>query len=612
MKKVVAVSTVVAGIASFALGCADHPPALPSEAASSRPSFGASTPFNNAGACLANDALTWSEFVLGMHQLTDLNCTAIDVDAPYIVATEISLDGVTWFPLGSNPISCVQGSVLFLKLQTTFQANATSDRYDIGFWLATDGGDAKTGSCNHYNLPVGIPGVTNLDPVPDSCGNMSAGSSAEIDLGVVTTVCQAGPSGSLEISACVAWSTPADERECPVASVSGPNGFRAGTLPGTVSQCNCQPVVISTGSPPPQTGSITIVKTVVPTDPQDFSFTTTGSGLSNFILDDDSDGTLPNTHTFSSLAPGVYTVTEAATPGFDLTALTCTAGGSASIATRAATITLAQGANVTCTFTNAKRATVLVNKRENGGLPLSRAWEFEIRTGASTSTSGTVVATGSAILATGVVNFACAPNPNAACENVSGIATLVPASYQLCEINMPAGYSNNIPGFTPSGSVAEGGINATECIGFSLSAGGSGVPAGVPDPINNLPPAVSGGSIALQTGSFTLVNGALNDALSGNFSIRNSSGGTQQVFVTSLAIVNATFRDGPNLVQATVTGCVYTPLPVTIPASGSQSIALSGCQVTPSVRKELMFTVRATINNGDQPFYERTYKVRTQ
>jgi len=42
------------------------------------------------------------------------------------------------------------------------------------------------------------------------------------------------------------------------------------------------------GSPPPQTGSITIVKTVVPTDPQDFSFTTTGSGLSNFILDDDS------------------------------------------------------------------------------------------------------------------------------------------------------------------------------------------------------------------------------------------------------------------------------------------------------------------------------------
>ena len=44
----------------------------------------------------------------------------------------------------------------------------------------------------------------------------------------------------------------------------------------------------------------------------------------------------------------------------------------------------------------------------------------------------------------------------------------------------------------------------------------------------------SGGSIALQTGSFTLVN----DALSGSFAIRNSSGGAQQVFVTELAVVN--------------------------------------------------------------------------
>jgi len=47
-------------------------------------------------------------------------------------------------------------------------------------------------------------------------------------------------------------------------------------------------------------------------------------------------------------------------------------------------------------------------------------------------------------------------------------------------------------------------------------------------------------------------------------------------------------------------------------ASGSQTIMRSGCQVTPSVRKELMVTVRATINGGDQPFYDRTYKVRTQ
>jgi len=476
MKKLIAVSTVVAGIASFTLGCADHPPTLPSEVASSRPSFGASTPFNNAGQCLAEDAVDWYQFVGGLNEsstVDDVECVANDVEVSNVVATEMLVGGV-WVPIGQGPVQCTDGEVITLRLYGTLENNATADRLDIGLWLATDGGDAKTGSCNHYNLPVNpLPeGVTNLDVIPDSCGNLSNGSSPTIDLGAVNVVCHAGPSGSVEISACVAWSTPTD-RVCPIGSVSEPDSFRVGTLPNIVAKCNCQPVVITTGSPPPQTGSITIVKDVVPEDPQDFSFTTTGSGLSSFSLDDDSDGTLPNTRTFSGLVAGDYTVTEVATPGFDLTALTCTTGGLANVANRTATIALAQGANVTCTFNNAK---------------------------------------------------------------------------------------------------------------------------------------ISGGSITLQTGSFTL----LSDALSGNFSIRNSSGGTQQVFVTSLAIVNATFRDGPNLVQATVTGCVYTPLPVVIPASGSQNIALSGCQVTPSVRKELMFTVRATINGGDQPFYERTYKVRTQ
>jgi hypothetical protein len=177
---------------------------------------------------------------------------------------------------------------------------------------------------------------------------------------------------------------------------------------------------------------------------------------------------------------------------------------------------------------------------------------------------------------------------------------------------MPAGWTNNISGFTPSGSPAEGSSGGADCTAVTLGAGGTGVPLGVPDPIDNIPPAVSGGSIMLQTGSFTLIGGQTSDALSGTFSIRNSSGGTQQVLVTNLSIVNATFKTGSNVVQAAVSGCVFSPLPVSIPAGGSQSFTVTGCQVTPSVRRDLTFTIRATINGGDQPFYERTYKVRTQ
>ena len=369
-------------------------------------------------------------------------------------------------------------------------------------------------------------------------------------------------------------------------------------------KCGCQSVPISV--PQGNPGSITIVDDAVPNDSQDFSFATTGAGLSSFILDDDADATQSNSRTFSGLAAGPYTVAEAATPGFDLTSLSCTTGGSGSIATRTATIALAAGANVTCTFVNAKRATVTVNKRESGSLPLSQPWGFQIRTGATTSTAGTVVASGAAVQATGVVSFSCTPNPNSACENVGGVANVLPGAYQLCETNMPAGYTNNVAGFTPSGSVAEGGTSATECIDISLSAGASGVPGGAPNPINNVPP-ITGGSIALQTGTFLLVS----NALSGSFDIRNSSMGTQQVTVNGLTIVNASFRDGGNVIQATVSGCVFAPLPVAIPAGGSQSITVSGCQVAPSVRKDLTFTVRATINGGTQPFYERTYKVRT-
>ena len=66
-------------------------------------------------------------------------------------------------------------------------------------------------------------------------------------------------------------------------------------------------------SPTRARGSITIVKDAVPDDAQDFAFTTGGAGLpASFSLDDDADATLSNTRTFTNLAPGGYSVTEAA------------------------------------------------------------------------------------------------------------------------------------------------------------------------------------------------------------------------------------------------------------------------------------------------------------
>ena len=118
---------------------------------------------------------------------------------------------------------------------------------------------------------------------------------------------------------------------------------------------------------PGDVGSITIIKNAAPDAAQDFAFTTTGTGLSSFSLDDDADATLSNQRTFGDLAPGSYTVTESATAGWTLTSITCSAGGSVNLAGRTATITIAGSENVTCTFVNTRQGEGTQGGSQPGG-----------------------------------------------------------------------------------------------------------------------------------------------------------------------------------------------------------------------------------------------------
>ena len=121
-----------------------------------------------------------------------------------------------------------------------------------------------------------------------------------------------------------------------------------------------------------QHGSITILTDTVPDNGQDFAFTTTG-GLSpaGFSLDDDSDATLPNTQTFSNVVPGSYTVTETTPPSsFFLSSLSCSdPSGGTTTASPTATIALAAGETVTCTFENTATVAPSATDDPNGGLP---------------------------------------------------------------------------------------------------------------------------------------------------------------------------------------------------------------------------------------------------
>ena len=123
-------------------------------------------------------------------------------------------------------------------------------------------------------------------------------------------------------------------------------------------------------------GSITINKQVecpAQFNPLDFyTFTTAGSGLSDFVLDGNGDGGQPSTTTFSNLSPGTYMISESVTlgpthcaighvrdtSGTVVPTISCSPGGipsssfDGSTVVGTATVTLVSDAAVTCTFIN--------------------------------------------------------------------------------------------------------------------------------------------------------------------------------------------------------------------------------------------------------------------
>jgi len=116
--------------------------------------------------------------------------------------------------------------------------------------------------------------------------------------------------------------------------------------------------------------SLTVVKVTDPaSDPQDFDFDLTGSGVPA-DLDLDTDGAsagTPSQQTFTLNASqlGAHTVIESALPDWDLTNLACTGAGvdsSTSVGTRTATLDIDAGEDVVCTFTNTKHASLTVVK----------------------------------------------------------------------------------------------------------------------------------------------------------------------------------------------------------------------------------------------------------
>ncbi|HKZ63549.1 MAG TPA: hypothetical protein VJ400_03800, partial [Thermoplasmata archaeon] len=112
-------------------------------------------------------------------------------------------------------------------------------------------------------------------------------------------------------------------------------------------------------------GTIKILKDAIPNDPENFEFDPSWDPT-NFFLDDDSDGALPNMRSFV-LVFGTYTVAELGPPSpWTLTDITCTdPSGGTTDSGSTATIGLASAEIVECKFTNTKAANIILEKQTN-------------------------------------------------------------------------------------------------------------------------------------------------------------------------------------------------------------------------------------------------------
>ena len=100
----------------------------------------------------------------------------------------------------------------------------------------------------------------------------------------------------------------------------------------------------------PEPGTIVIKKITNPSGGSDFAFTHNIPGAGGFSLNDG------EMKTFADVAAGTYTITESVKSGWELNGITCDDSDSTKdMSSRTATVIVAAGETVTCTFTNAEQ-----------------------------------------------------------------------------------------------------------------------------------------------------------------------------------------------------------------------------------------------------------------
>jgi hypothetical protein len=579
-------------ISLFAVACEDSTTVAPKPgAAKGKPLFSATVPFNNNGVCMATDAAN-SGLTSGVNSESDLsdptkNCTSNDVNVATAELTQVCTGPNFTNCVTVNPgqtITCDEGTTLQIGVRAHLEETASSARTDIGVWVSTDGGNARVGACNHYNL-IATPGsgVTNEDSPPDECGDMASGATAILPLGNITTICQSSGSTTdvLHVGSCLGWQTPGQDGICPVPSLGEtPNGFRYGTVPGDKSKCNCAGfdlnVIVH------KHAFLEVVKACQPsTDNGTFDLLIDGSNqfadnvncggtTGKQQLDAGTNVNPGMNHTFGE---GDFT-TSAYNSSYACVNRTGGASRGSGTSLGPNTINLQPNDDVVCTYTNARIPQLTLVKRvvnDNGGTAV--VGDFGITTNAGSLTFGAGVSDG-----TGTLKY------------TSNTFTLAAGTYSLHE-DAKSGYTEG----TWACTGASGAVVA------SASAGSVTIAAG-----DNAVCTITNDD---QAPSLTIVKRIINDnggtKVVGDFGITTTAGsltfgsgvadGANTLKYTATTLTNLT-AGSKTLHENAVTGYTEGAWGCT----GGTGAVTTNAQ-TGSVVLNLGESVTCTITNDDQP-----------
>lgn len=353
-------------------------------------------------------------------RFNNATCTANDVEIKVLEALSADFgSGPVPIPPGGS-VTCVEGSTFDVQLRAYFGLNA-EERYDIGYYLAEDGGDAKLGDCFHGFLdPIDKGGSGNptsptsghfvgpfadyeADDANDYCGDaaeddevdfpFATGIAAVIEVPQsITVTCEDDDDdGFVEIGTCTSWDNN-DKETCEDVE---------GAVPGTPSKCNCRPAPLPINVQ--RQATVEVKKSLSPTDDPgtfdlviyDYTDTevdgadavthngTTGQYTFTWFRNDEPE---QNQASVEEDGANLGSLDETTTPSafdFYTTTYSCVENNNGNgpvngSGTGPVDLTLENGDEWVCTFTNTRIAPPAVTVTKTANETFDRAWNWQL------------------------------------------------------------------------------------------------------------------------------------------------------------------------------------------------------------------------------------------